>query len=60
MWPIYLIGLTWTIPATPPQSCVTLTCKAPGFDTFHTNLLTIPAYTLFIVQLLFWTWASKK
>ncbi|OAL32679.1 hypothetical protein AYO20_07837 [Fonsecaea nubica] len=60
MWPIYLIGLSWTIPSTPPQAYITLTCKALGFDTFETNLLTIPAYTLFIIQLLFWTWASEK
>lgn len=60
MWPIYLLGLSWTIPFTPPQAYITLTCKALGFDTFETNLLTIPAYTLFILQLLFWTWASEK
>lgn len=60
MWPIYILGLSWTIPTTPPQAYITLTCKALGFDTFQTNLLTIPAYTLFILQLLFWTWASEK
>jgi hypothetical protein len=60
MWPIYLIGLTWTVPMTPETSYITLTCKALGFDTFQTNLLTIPAYTLFIIQLLFWTWLSEK
>jgi hypothetical protein len=60
MWPIYLLGLSWTIPFTPPMVYITLTCKALGFDTFETNLLTIPAFTLFILQLLFWTWASEK
>ncbi|KAM5363313.1 hypothetical protein ACJA88_013624 [Fusarium oxysporum] len=60
MWPIYLIGLSWGIPNAPPQAYITLTCKALGFDTFHTNLLTIPAYTLFIIQLLFWTWVSER
>jgi Major Facilitator Superfamily len=60
MWPLYLIGLSWTIPNTPPQAYITLTCKALGFDTFQTNLLTIPAYVLFIIQLLFWTWVSEK
>src|ERR1700753_851130 len=60
MWPIYLIGLTWTIPMTPESTYITLTCKALGFTTFQTNLLTIPAYTLFILQLLFWTWVSEK
>lgn len=60
LWPLYLVGLTWTIPSTPPQAYITLTCKALGFDTFETNLLTIPAYTIFIIQLLFWTWVSEK
>ena len=60
MWPLYIIGLSWTIPNTPPQAYITLTCKALGFDTFQTNLLTIPAYVIFILQLLFWTWVSEK
>lgn len=60
MWPIYLIGLTWQVPMTPEASYITLTCKALGFNTFQTNLLTIPAYSLFIIQLLFWTWLSEK
>jgi MFS family permease len=60
LWPIYLLGLTWSIPVTPPQAYITLTCKALGFNTFETNLLTIPAYALFILQLLFWTWVSEK
>ncbi|KAN0104289.1 phthalate transporter [Hyaloscypha variabilis] len=60
MWPIYLIGLTWQVPMTPEASYITLTCKALGFNTFQTNILTIPAYVLFIIQLLFWTWVSEK
>lgn len=60
MWPVYLIGLTWTIPMTPPSTYITLTLKALGYTTFQTNLLTIPAYVLFILQLLFWTWVSEK
>jgi hypothetical protein len=34
--------------------------KSIGFNTFQTNLLTIPSYVLFILQLLFWTWLSEK
>lgn len=60
MWPIYILGLSWLIPFTPPMAYITLTCKALGFSTFETNLLTIPAFTLFILQLLFWTWVSEK
>ncbi|KAF3934925.1 hypothetical protein ABW19_dt0206911 [Dactylella cylindrospora] len=60
MWPIYLMGLTWLIPNAPMNAYLTLQLRAAGFDTFKTNLLTIPAYTLFICQLLFWTWFSEK
>lgn len=59
-WPIYLIGLSWTIPNNPATSYLTLQLKANGFGTFETNLLTIPAYVIFIIQLLFWTWVSEK
>ncbi|KAK5131127.1 hypothetical protein LTR08_001275 [Meristemomyces frigidus] len=60
MWPIYLLGLTWALPSTPVAAYLTLNLKAAGFGTFETNLLTIPAYVLFIVNLLFWTWVSEK
>lgn len=39
---------------------LTLQLKAIGFGTFDTNLLTIPAYVLFILQVFFWTWLSEK
>jgi hypothetical protein len=60
MWPIYLLGLSWLIPNYPVTAYLTLQLKSLGFSTFETNLLTIPAYVLFIVQLLFWTWLSEK
>lgn len=60
LWPIYLLGITWTIPATPITAYLTLNLKSLGFDTFGTNLLTIPAYVLFGIQLLWWTWVSER
>ena len=60
MWPIYLLGLTWSIPSTPATNYLTLTLKSLGFGTFTTNLLTIPAYVLFLLQLIFWTWVSER
>ncbi|WPH03473.1 Hypothetical protein R9X50_00635300 [Acrodontium crateriforme] len=60
MWPIYLIGLSWLLPSVPIQAYLTLELKALGFSTFETNLLTIPAYVIFIFGLLFWTWVSEK
>ncbi|KAH6660245.1 major facilitator superfamily domain-containing protein [Truncatella angustata] len=60
LWPVYIYGLTWSIPTTPITAYLTLNLKSLGFDTFQTNLLTIPAYALYLIQLLFWTWYSEK
>ena len=60
MWPIYLLGVTWTLPSQPATAYLTLILKSLGFSTFTTNLLTIPAYALFVLQLIFWTWVSEK
>ncbi|KAL2002756.1 hypothetical protein VTN02DRAFT_6035 [Thermoascus thermophilus] len=60
MWPLYLIGLTWMIPPTTVGSYISLQLRSLGFDTFRTNLLQIPAYVLFILNLFFWTWVSER
>ncbi|OXV12100.1 hypothetical protein Egran_00139 [Elaphomyces granulatus] len=60
LWPIYLLGLTWVIPPIPATTYLTLQLGSLGFTTFQTNLLTIPAYVIFIVNLLFWTWVSER
>jgi len=59
MWPIYLIGLSFLLPNSPITSYLSLILKQ-SFSTFQVNLLTIPAYVLFIINLLFWTWVSEK
>lgn len=43
LWPIYLIGITSMIPQNVPRSYLTLSLRALGFDTFHSNLLVIPS-----------------
>lgn len=60
MWPIYMLGLSWLIPNYPMTQYLTLHLRSAGFTTFETNLLTIPAYVLFIIQILWWTWVSEK
>lgn len=59
MWPIYFLGLVWMVPFYPSQQYLTLILKSDGFTTFQTNLLTVPAYVLFIINLLFWTRMSE-
>ncbi|KAF7190253.1 putative transporter [Pseudocercospora fuligena] len=60
MWPLFLLGASWMIPSIPITSYLTLQIKSQGFGTFETNLLTIPAYVLFIINLLAFTWISEK
>jgi hypothetical protein len=60
LWPLYVISLTLLIPTQPVTAYLTLNLKALGFDTFETNLLTIPAYVLFLIQLILWVWVSEK
>ena len=60
LWPVYLLGLTWGIPNTCIQNYLTLIIKSLGFNTFETNLLSIPAFVLFLLQAIFWTWMSEK
>lgn len=60
MWPIFLLGLSWLIPTYPMTQYLTLHIRSLGYTTFETNLLTIPAYVLFIFQILWWTWVSEK
>ena len=60
MWPIYLLGFTWTVPNQCATAYITLILRSLKFDAFQTNLLTVPAYVLFVLQLLFWTWVSEK
>jgi hypothetical protein len=43
--PLYILGLTFQIPMISPALYLTLTLKGLGFDTFQSNLLTIP-YTV--------------
>lgn len=60
LWPIYILGLIFQIPTTPATSYITLSLKQLHFSTFETNLLTIPAFVLCIINLLFIAWLSER
>ena len=46
MRPLYGIGLTFNIPTFSPQQYLSLSLRGLGFDTFQTNLLSIPYLVL--------------
>ncbi|KAF2645725.1 phthalate transporter [Massarina eburnea CBS 473.64] len=59
LWPLYLIGLTFSIPYTPPQQYLTLSLRGLGFDTFQSNLLAIPWTVVHVILLLAVTYSAE-
>ncbi|KAJ4317497.1 hypothetical protein N0V84_007325 [Fusarium piperis] len=59
LWPMYIIGLTFLIPAGPPDAYLTLTLRNIGFSTFDSNLLTIPTQVLGAITMLTLTYLSE-
>ncbi|KAJ3536089.1 hypothetical protein NM208_g6870 [Fusarium decemcellulare] len=60
LWPIYAIGITFGMPAGPPDQYLTLTLRSLGFDTFNANLLSIPCQVATTVNMLIFTYISEK
>ncbi|ETW86866.1 major facilitator superfamily [Heterobasidion irregulare TC 32-1] len=59
MWPIYVLGLVHMIPVGPPQVYLTLSLRNLGFSTAISSLLSIPAYVIGILGLVFAAYFSE-
>ncbi|KAI1483721.1 MFS general substrate transporter [Daldinia eschscholtzii] len=59
LWPLYIIGLTFQIPAVPEQQYLTLSLRQMKFDTFTSNLLSIPYTVTHIFTMLANTYAAE-
>ncbi|KAK9234564.1 major facilitator superfamily domain-containing protein [Lipomyces kononenkoae] len=60
LWPIYIIGLMFFIPASPVDTYLTLTLRSIGFSTFQTILMVLPKQVLHLVCLLTVTYISQR
>lgn len=59
LWPLYILGLTFQTPMTTPQQYLTLSLRGLGFDTFKTNLLTIPYVVFHMGTMLIVTYTAE-
>ncbi|GJJ06898.1 hypothetical protein Clacol_001094 [Clathrus columnatus] len=59
LYPIYILGLMFGIPTSPPGTYLTLSLRNLGFSTFATNLLTIPSTIAGLFTLIGITLASE-
>ncbi|KAG2112311.1 allantoate permease [Suillus discolor] len=60
LWPIYILGLMFGIPNSPPSTYLTLLLTNIGFNTFDTNLLTIPSLAIGIITMFWITLVSES
>ncbi|KAF9003369.1 allantoate permease [Cyathus striatus] len=59
LWPVYILGLMFGIPITPPGQYLTLSLRNLGFNTFQSNLLTIPSSVIGMLTMFLITAASE-
>lgn len=52
LWPMYALGMICFIPPAPVSAYMTLTLRTLGFDSFTTNLMTIPSVSVLLLVLL--------
>ncbi|KAF8156780.1 allantoate permease [Crassisporium funariophilum] len=60
LWPLYIVGLLFGIPASPPATYLTLSFRNLGFSTIHSNLLTIPSTVGAMITMVVITLASEN
>jgi hypothetical protein len=59
LWPLYILGLMFQTPMTTPTQYLTLVLKGLGFNTFQTNLLTIPSTFIHMITMMTLTYGAE-
>ncbi|KIX10472.1 uncharacterized protein Z518_01555 [Rhinocladiella mackenziei CBS 650.93] len=60
LWPTYILGILAYIPFQPAANYLSLTLRNLGYTVFEANMLAVPGYFLFFVNILVVTWLSEK
>lgn len=60
LWPVYIIGMLFEIPTSPPKTYLTLSLKALKFSTFDVTLLSIPVTVFASINLLWITYLTER
>ncbi|RDL39789.1 Uncharacterized protein BP5553_04129 [Venustampulla echinocandica] len=60
LWPIYMLGVLAFLPYQPTANYLSLTLSTLGYTTFESNMLAIPGFILFFLNILFIVWLSEK
>ncbi|KAF8434495.1 allantoate permease [Boletus edulis BED1] len=59
LWPLYILGIVSAIPTDPPSVYLTLSLRHAGFNTFNTNLLTIPSQVTGMINIILLSLVSE-
>ncbi|KAL3472584.1 major facilitator superfamily domain-containing protein [Aspergillus californicus] len=59
-WPIYILGITAWIPFQPVANYLSLILRGMDYTVLEANLLAIPGYVLFALNVLIAGWLSEK
>ena len=60
LWPLYLLGFTFGMPDYPVANYLTLNLRTLGFNTFETNLLSMPCAAIAAMTLILVTVCSER
>ncbi|KAF4449973.1 allantoate permease [Fusarium albosuccineum] len=60
LWPIFIVGIFAWIPFQPTANYLSLILREMGYSVFQANLLAIPGYALFAINVLIFGWISSK
>ncbi|KIX97485.1 uncharacterized protein Z520_06937 [Fonsecaea multimorphosa CBS 102226] len=60
LWPLYILGLIAFIPFQPAANYLSLTLRNLGYTVFEANMLAVPGYAIFFINILVVTWMSER